>query len=127
MLLISCPWCGSRPETEFSGGTDTTRIRPTDDAFDDDIAWAAYLFHSPNEPGARQERWCHTHGCGQWFLLERDCETGALGTASRLTPPPPRPETAPPLIAVELDMMTEAKPDKPASDAAGEPSDGGAA
>lgn len=111
MLLIPCPWCGPRPEAEFSGGTDTTRIRPTDDAFDDDLAWAAYLFHSPNEPGERQERWCHTQGCGQWFLLARDCETGVLGKASRLTSPTPRPEAAPsPPVSVPLDMTTEAEP-----------------
>jgi sarcosine oxidase, subunit delta len=126
MLLIPCPWCGPRPEPEFSGGTDTTRIRPTDEAFDDDAAWAAYLFHSANEPGERQERWCHTHGCGQWFLLSRDCDTGMPGKASRLAPPPPRPEASPPPPAgVPLDMATEAEPAPPAAKTAPESGDGG--
>jgi sarcosine oxidase subunit delta len=100
MLLIPCPSCGLRPESEFAGGTDTDRVRPGPEAFDDNEAWAAYLFHDAGAPGEREERWCHTHGCGQWFLLERDTETGALGKSSRLAGPPPRPQEAP-LTAVE--------------------------
>jgi sarcosine oxidase, subunit alpha len=107
MLLIPCPWCGPRAETEFTGGKQTGRVRPSagpkpesdaetavKDAIEDDKAWAAYLFQDANAPEQREERWCHTHGCGQWFVLVRDTGTGFLGKASRLAPPPP-PPTAP--------------------------------
>ena len=87
MLLIPCPWCGPRPENEFSGGTDSGRTRP-EIGETSDSAWTGYLFSDANVAEDRQERWCHTHGCGQWFLLERDAETGALGKASRVAPPP---------------------------------------
>ncbi len=96
MLLIPCPYCGPRPEPEFTGGTDTDRIRPGPEAFDENDAWSAYLFHDAVAPGEREERWCHTHGCGHWFLLERDIETGAIGKATRLAAPPPRPQEPPP-------------------------------
>ena len=88
MLLIPCPWCGPRPETEFSGGTGAERTRPGRDEMDD-TAWITYLLGDPNTVGEQNERWCHTHGCGQWFLLERDTGTGALGKVSRLAPPQP--------------------------------------
>jgi len=94
MLLIPCPWCGPRPENEFHGGTSTNRTRPSDgDATDG--AWTGYLFTEPSATGPREERWCHTHGCGQWFLLERNTETGALGKTSRIATPEPRAKPEP--------------------------------
>ena len=125
MLLIPCPFCGPRAEAEFTGGTQTGRVRPSPapkpeavsddtqqqeappadpapaapsvkDAIEEDKAWAAYLFQDANAPEQREERWCHTHGCGQWFVLVRDSGTGILGKASRLAPPPPPPTAKPP-------------------------------
>jgi sarcosine oxidase subunit delta len=94
MLLIPCPWCGSRPENEFHGGTAASRTRPPADEATDG-AWTGYLFTEAGAPGPREERWCHTHGCGQWFLIERDTETGALGKATRIAPAESRPEPDP--------------------------------
>ena len=32
MLLIPCPWCGPRPQTDFTYGGDGTVVRPAEDA-----------------------------------------------------------------------------------------------
>ncbi|HEX2526695.1 MAG TPA: sarcosine oxidase subunit delta [Geminicoccus sp.] len=74
MLLIACPWCGPRDETEFRFGIEAGVTRPEPDAADD-RAWAAYLFLRENHRGRHRELWCHAGGCGQWFLAERDTVT----------------------------------------------------
>ena len=37
MMLIPCPWCGPRPETEFTFGEDATLTRPADPAAISDV------------------------------------------------------------------------------------------
>lgn len=71
MLLIDCPWCGARPETEFRCGGEAHRARP-DPATATDDAWGRHLFERTNPKGLHAERWWHVHGCGRWFLAERD-------------------------------------------------------
>ena len=44
MLLIKCPWCGDRDETEFSYGGEAAIKRPQDPKALDDKQWADYLF-----------------------------------------------------------------------------------
>ncbi len=71
MLLIKCPYCGDRAETEFSyGGEPITR--PKDPAALSDAEWADYLFHRKNPRGANRELWNHAQGCRRWFEAERD-------------------------------------------------------
>jgi heterotetrameric sarcosine oxidase delta subunit len=77
MLLIPCPWCGNRAEPEFSYGGEPA-IRPTPAADVSDAAWANYLFQRNNEKGPHREVWCHSGGCGQWFLMQRDTVTHAV-------------------------------------------------
>ncbi len=88
MLLIPCPLCGSRPEAEFSGGAVSGHVRPGDEPPASEAAWSLYLFGDKPVSGARREYWCHAHGCGQWFLLTRDTETGDILSAERLPAPP---------------------------------------
>lgn len=75
MLLISCPWCGERDETEFRYGGEAHIRRPErpDDATD--AAWADYLFMRTNHRGPFAERWVHIHGCRRWFNVVRDTVT----------------------------------------------------
>ena len=40
MLLIECPWCGSRAETEFSCGGEADISRPESPALLSDADWA---------------------------------------------------------------------------------------
>ncbi len=72
MLLIVCPWCGPREETEFHYGGQADIAYPADPAALDDASWAAYLFVRENPKGPFAERWCHSAGCRRWFDLVRD-------------------------------------------------------
>jgi sarcosine oxidase subunit delta len=71
MLLIPCPHCGPRPETEFYCGGEAHIARP-DPATASDADWAAYLYLRTNRKGLILERWLHNHGCQRWFNAARD-------------------------------------------------------
>lgn len=75
MLLIDCPYCGSRPELEFSYGGQAHISRPVNPADLDDEAWSAYLYFRTNSRGPHAERWRHVHGCGRFFNAIRDTRT----------------------------------------------------
>jgi sarcosine oxidase subunit delta len=72
MLLIPCPWCGERDETEFHCGGEAHIARPEQPAALSDDQWADYLFMRSNPKGVHLERWRHVNGCGRWFNLARD-------------------------------------------------------
>ena len=72
MLLIECPWCGERAETEFSYGGEAGIERPADPDALSDAEWADYLFMRTNTKGEFLERWVHSHGCRRWFNVARD-------------------------------------------------------
>ncbi len=84
MLLIDCPWCGPRAETEFSCGGEAHIARPADPESVSDAQWADYLFHRSNAKGAHREQWVHTHGCRRWFNVERDTVTYTIKRSYRL-------------------------------------------
>ena len=44
MLLIDCPYCGSRPEIEFTYGGQAHLARPPRPAELDDQQWVEYLY-----------------------------------------------------------------------------------
>jgi len=75
MLLITCPWCGLRDETEFHPGGEAGRVRPHAPDQLDDTQWADFLFMRRNEKGLRSERWLHAAGCRRWFVITRDTIT----------------------------------------------------
>jgi heterotetrameric sarcosine oxidase delta subunit len=75
MLLITCPWCGDREETEFSYGGQAHIAHPRDPEALDDEAWARFLFYRDNPAGPWWERWCHAAGCRRWFDAQRDTQT----------------------------------------------------
>lgn len=70
MLLIPCPWCGERDETEFRYGGQAHLARP-DPGATGDAQWAEYLFIRDNPKGWFRERWVHAAGCRRWFNLVR--------------------------------------------------------
>jgi sarcosine oxidase, subunit delta len=78
MLVIRCPWCGEREETEFSYGGQAGIAYPADPAALDDEQWAQWLFFRDNPKGAFAERWVHTHGCRRWFSVVRDTVTNEV-------------------------------------------------
>jgi sarcosine oxidase subunit delta len=75
LILIPCPWCGERDETEFSYGGQAGVAYPSDPAALTDEEWARWLFFRDNPKGPFAERWVHTHGCRRWFDLTRDTVT----------------------------------------------------
>jgi heterotetrameric sarcosine oxidase delta subunit len=75
MLLIPCPWCGDRDETEFAYGGQAHVPYPADPDALSDAEWGAYLFVRDNPKGPFAERWVHSAGCRRWFNVERDTGT----------------------------------------------------
>ncbi len=75
MLLITCPWCGERAETEFSYGGEAGITRPLEPHALSDAEWADYLFNRSNRRGMYKELWNHAQGCRRWFEVERDTVT----------------------------------------------------
>jgi sarcosine oxidase subunit delta len=76
MQLFPCPFCGNRPETEFTYCAEP-RERPEPAAEVSNARWAAYLFENRNPKGATREIWLH-QTCGEFFALERDTVTHAV-------------------------------------------------
>lgn len=89
MLLIECPWCGPRSETEFVCGGESHIARPGPPEQVDDRRWAAYLFLRDNPKGIQYERWRHVHGCGRWFNVARDTVSHRIAAVYRMTDPKP--------------------------------------
>ncbi len=89
MLLIPCPWCGPRDESEFTCGGEAHITRPKRPDRLDDAAWADYLFMRANPKGLHLERWVHAHGCRRWFNLARDTLSHEILAAYRMDEKPP--------------------------------------
>ena len=75
MLLLRCPWCGERDETEFRYGGAAGIAWPADEDGPSDEEWAKFLFFRPNPKGPYAERWVHQAGCRRWFDVVRDTVT----------------------------------------------------
>ncbi|MFF4116692.1 sarcosine oxidase subunit delta family protein [Streptomyces sp. NPDC001714] len=89
MLLIPCPWCGPRDETEFHYGGQAHVPYPEDPASLTDEQWARHLFFRTNPKGPFAERWSHTAGCRRWFNAVRDTSTNEILTVYRAGEPRP--------------------------------------
>ena len=89
MLLIECPWCGPRQETEFSCSGEAHVSRPETPEATSDAEWADYLFMKSNTKGRYRERWHHVAGCRRWFNLERDTATNTVIAVYRPGEQPP--------------------------------------
>ena len=90
MLLIPCPWCGPRDETEFGCGGEAHIVRPKQPGALSDDAWADYLFMRTNPKGLRFERWCHGHGCRRWFNVARHTVGDEILAVYRMGERPPK-------------------------------------
>ncbi len=75
MLLIQCPFCGPRNESEFSYGGPAMPPRPSDPAAVSDADWVDWLTVPPNPMGWLEERWWHARGCGAWLTICRHTVT----------------------------------------------------
>ncbi len=84
-MLIPCPICGLRDQSEFSYEGDATRIRPSLATPDTD-RWAAYVYDRANPRGAHEEYWYHAHGCRSWLVVTRNTETHDVADARLVGP-----------------------------------------
>ena len=90
MLLIPCPQCGEREETEFSYGGEAHIERPKEPETLSDEDWAEYVFMRSNTKGMFLERWMHAHGCRRWFNVARDTVTYKIHAVYGIGKKPPR-------------------------------------
>jgi sarcosine oxidase subunit delta len=79
--MFPCPFCGPRAETEFSFASEAGKTRPEGEA--SDLAWSRYLYAEANPRGPAREIWVHLT-CGEYFLMQRDTLTHAVGSSSSL-------------------------------------------
>ena len=94
MLLITCPYCGPRAETEFRWGGEAHIARPADPVALSDEAWGDFLYTRSNSKGVLAERWLHAHGCGRWFNALRDTASDRFLATYRAGEPRPDAKTA---------------------------------
>lgn len=85
MLLIDCPWCGPRAQSEFTYGGDASPRRPAPDASLDE--WFAYVYLRDNPKGPHAELWQHSAGCRSWLKVRRDTRTHDLLATARPSEP----------------------------------------
>ena len=87
MLLITCPHCGPRAQTEFSyERTVDSVVQPGADPAEA----MARLFARANPRGLDDEIWRHTFGCRAWLVMTRHRMTHAIEAVR-----PVGPETLP--------------------------------
>ena len=87
MLLIPCPYCGERDETEFHYGGQAHVPYPREPSALSDAEWGAYLFVRDNPKGLFAERWAHAAGCRRWFNVVRDTATHRVVSSYRIGEP----------------------------------------
>lgn len=89
MILISCPDCGPRDETEFHYGGQAHVPYPEEPNTLSDEEWGRYLFYRENTKGIFAERWVHSSGCRKWFNVLRDTVTYRIAAVYRNGEPRP--------------------------------------
>ncbi len=93
MLLIECPWCGKRDQTEFSYHGEAHITRPADPDALSEEEWGDYVFFRKNTKGIHHERWAHAHGCRRWFVVIRNTLSDHIYASYRPGEAPPEVET----------------------------------
>jgi len=76
MILLPCPWCGSRDAGEFSYGGEL-RERP-DPRTATREQWRGYLYLRANTAGWTTERWHHRMGCRRYLTVRRNTVTNEV-------------------------------------------------
>lgn len=94
MLLIECPYCGVRAETEFAYGGEGGIARPLQTEALSDEQWGDYLFMRKNPKGMHHEQWRHASGCGRWFNALRDTVSYRFEAVWKIGEPAPTAHTA---------------------------------
>ncbi len=82
MLMIPCPWCGPRDESEFTYGGDAERPMPLLDGTATQADWQAFVHKRANRKGEHREFWYHGFGCEQWIRVKRNTVTHEISGAT---------------------------------------------
>jgi sarcosine oxidase subunit delta len=82
MLILHCPHCGARPETEFVCAGEA-QSRPAEPSALDDAAWSDALYARNNTAGWTSELWWHAYGCRLWLRVDRHTVTHEIGSVTR--------------------------------------------
>ena len=93
MILINCPYCGERDQSEFSNGGEAHVARPENSENLNDKDWGRYVFYRDNPKWIFYERWVHTHGCRKWFNAVRNTSTDEILKIYKLNENPPSKES----------------------------------
>ncbi len=92
MLLITCPYCGERPEIEFAHAGEAHIARPEDPSATSDAEWEEFLYLRTNTKGIVAERWRHVHGCQRFFNAIRHSVTDKFIATYKTGEQPPNVE-----------------------------------
>ena len=84
MLLIKCPWCGDRAQTDFTYKGDAAVERPADPAAVSDQDWFEHIYLRDNPKGPHLELWQHANGCRAFFKVLRNVVTHDILATGRL-------------------------------------------
>jgi sarcosine oxidase subunit delta len=115
VLLIVCPYCGKRPEIEFTYGGQAHLVRPTQPSQLDDQAWAEFLYMRSNTKGVYAERWRHARGCGRFFNALRDTTSDHFLAFYKTGEPRPTLPATPAAAATYAAHAAHADPADPAT------------
>ena len=74
-MRIKCPYCGERPNEEFTYLGDASPKRPTSNEPDTMDEWFDYVYMRDNVKGRMHEHWHHSGGCRSWLVVDRDTGT----------------------------------------------------
>ena len=80
MLIIRCPWCGEKAQTEFTYRGDATVVRPQPE--DSQDQWYDFVYTRDNPRGEHVEWWHHTAGCRKWLKVKRNTWTHEIHGSS---------------------------------------------
>ena len=83
MLLIPCPYCGERDESEFSYGG-SSRNYPTLGEDHSIVDWYQSIYFASSDRNWLHEYWYHNAGCERWIEVKRDLYTHKIEPVSRI-------------------------------------------
>jgi heterotetrameric sarcosine oxidase delta subunit len=83
MLLIHCPHCGPRAQTEFVYERTMDSVIPPGTPSGEAME---RLFTRANPRGVDDELWRHTYGCRAWMVITRHRVTNAITAVRSIGP-----------------------------------------
>ncbi len=83
MMLIPCPHCGPRAQSEFIYERTVDSVVPLDAPTDEAMT---KLFTRNNPRGVDDEIWRHTYGCRAWIVVTRHRVTNEISECRAIGP-----------------------------------------